>query len=359
MNVSTPENLAYRPRLPKDYRPKVGLIGCGAITVEHLAAYKAAGIDVVALCDLDVGRALKRQKDFFSSAKVYSQWREITDRDDIEVIDITTHPRERVAIVEGALKARKHVLSQKPFVLNLDDGERLVELAEKQNVKLAVNQNGRWAPHFSYARAAIAAGLLGDVGSAHLSVQWDHTWVKGREFEKIKHLILYDFAIHWFDIVRCFLKEQEARRVYASYAKTKGQTIFPPLLAQALIEFDHAQASLSFDAETYFSPQDRTVIVGSKGTIVSAGADLKSQQVTLTTAEGVYQPKLVGKWFPDGFAGTMGELLCAIEENREPSNSAADNLKSLALCFAAVASSETHTPKYPGEVRTIAGIDRE
>lgn len=358
MNAVKPEDLEYLPRLPKSYRPKVGVIGCGAITVEHLAAYKKAGIEVAALCDLDLGRALKRQKDFFPTAKVYSQWREITDRDDIEVVDITTHPRERLAIVEGALKARKHVLSQKPFVLNLDDGERLVELAGKQNVKLAVNQNGRWAPHFSYARAAIAAGLLGDVGSAHLSVQWDHTWVKGREFEKIKHLILYDFAIHWFDIVRCFLAGQEARRVYASYAKTKGQTIFPPLLAQSLIEFDHAQASLSFDAETLYGPLDRTVIVGSAGSFVSTGADLKTQQATLVTAGGVFQPQLKGRWFPDGFAGTMGELLCAIEEGREPSHSAADNLKSLALCFAAVASSETHVAKVPGEVRTIAGIDR-
>lgn len=354
-----PENLAYRPRLPKSYRPKIGVIGCGAITVEHLQAYKTAGLDVVALCDVDVGRALKRRQEFFPAAKVYSQWREVTDRDDIEVVDITTHPRERVAIVEGALKARKHVLSQKPFVLNLDEGERLVELAAKQNVRLAVNQNGRWSPHFSYARSAIAAGFLGEVFAAHLSVQWDHTWVKGREFEKIKHLILYDFAIHWFDIVRCFLAGQEAKRVYASYATTKTQSIYPPLLAQAMIEFDHAQASLAFDAETLVGPQDRTVVVGSRGTFVSTGADLKTQQVTLTTAEGVFQPQLKGKWFPDGFAGTMGELLCAIEENREPSNSAADNLKSLALCFAAVASSETHEAQIPGEVRTISGIDRE
>jgi predicted dehydrogenase len=354
-----PENLPYLPRLPKAYRPKVGVIGCGAITVEHLQAYKTAGIDVVALCDLEVGRALERQKKYFPAAKVYSQWREVTDRDDIEVVDITTHPRERVAIIEGALKARKHVLSQKPFVLDLDDGERLVELAQKQNVQLAVNQNGRWAPHFSFARSAIAAGLLGDVGSAHLSVQWDHTWVKGREFEKIKHLILYDFAIHWFDIVRCFFQGAEAKRVYASYAYTKGQSIRPPLLAQALIEFEHAQASLTFDAETLYGPLDRTVIVGSQGSFVSTGADLKTQQATLVTADGVFQPKLVGRWFPDGFAGTMGELLCAIEEKREPSNSAADNLKSLALCFAAVASSESHMPKFPGEVRTIPGIDRD
>jgi hypothetical protein len=49
----------------------------------------------------------------------------------------------------------------------------------------------------------------------------------------------------------------------------------------------------------------------------------------------------------------MAELLCAIEENREPSNSAENNLNSLALCFAAVESAETGKPQIPGKVRRI------
>ena len=66
---------------------------------------------------------------------------------------------------------------------------------------------------------------------------------------------------------------------------------------------------------------------------------------------GQAQPRLEGSWFPDGFHGTMAELLCAIEENREPSNSAANNLQSLALAFAAMASAGTGKPEIPGEHR--------
>ncbi len=47
----------------------------------------------------------------------------------------------------------------------------------------------------------------------------------------------------------------------------------------------------------------------------------------------------------------MAELLCAIEENREPYNSARDNLKSLALCFAAMKSADTGKPIKVGSVR--------
>ena len=67
----------------------------------------------------------------------------------IEVVDITTHPDVRVGLMRRALNAGKHVLSQKPFVEDLAVGQALVALAEAKGVKLAVNQNGRWAPHLA------------------------------------------------------------------------------------------------------------------------------------------------------------------------------------------------------------------
>ena len=48
-----------------------------------------------------------------------------------------------------------------------------------------------------------------------------------------------------------------------------------------------------------------------------------------TPEAGVAGQGLGGSWFNDGFAGAMGELLCAIEEDREPLNSARGNLHSL------------------------------
>ena len=352
--IPTPK-LPYRPRDPKRYRPNIALVGCGGITKHHLTVYQRAGYPVVALCDLDLRRARKRRAEFFPEAKVYRDWRDVLRRDDVEVVDLAAHPPQRAPMIQAALEAGKHVLSQKPFVLDLGFGRRMVDLADRKGVKLAVNQNGRWAPHFSYIRHAIEAGLIGEVAAAHASVHWDHSFLKGTPFEKVKHLILYDFAIHWFDILTCFVGDREPKRVYASVARTGWQSMKPPLLAQALVEYDGAQASLAFDAHTPFGPQDRTYVTGSRGTLSSTGPDLKHQKVTLTTAEGQASPRLHGCWFPDGFHGTMGELLCAIEENREPENSARQNLKSLALCFAAVTSAERHRPIVPGTVRKMPG----
>ena len=82
---------------------------------------------------------------------------------------------------------------------------------------------------------------------------------------------------------------------------------------------------------------------------------MQEQGVTICTGKGYASPKLKGSWFENGFLGTMAELLRAIEEKREPSNSARGNLKGLALCFAACASADAGRPMVPGRVRRMRG----
>lgn len=335
--IAAPD-LPYLPQEPKTYRPAIGLIGCGGISAQHLNAYRHAGYRIVALCDRNEHKAIARRDEFYPAAKVFTDYRDLLAFDEIEIVDVTTHPADRVEILEAALAAGKHVLSQKPFVTDLAIGRRLVELADAQNLKLAVNQNGRWAPHFSYIRQAIQAGLIGDVQSVNFTLHWDHSWIIGTEFETIEHLILSDFGIHWFDLAACFFSERNVLNVFATATRAVGQQAKPPMLAQAVIEFEGGLASLFFNANVVHGQEDRTVVAGTHGTILSCGPSLSEQTVTLFTAEGCAQPTLEGTWFREGFHGAMAELLCAIEEQREPVNNAHDNLQSLQLCFAAIES---------------------
>ncbi|HEY0945755.1 MAG TPA: Gfo/Idh/MocA family oxidoreductase, partial [Opitutaceae bacterium] len=347
-------SLPYQPPVPRTYRPGIGLIGCGGISEYHLRAYRSLGLDVVALCDPSVAKAEKRRFGFFPDASVYSDAHDVLARPDIAVVDIATHPAERAVLIEAALAAGKHVLSQKPFALDLATATRLAALADARGLRLAVNQNGRWAPHFSYLRHAVDAGLIGDVASVDFTVQWDHTWTAGTPFEAIHHLVLYDFAVHWFDIATVLLGGRRARRVMATVARTGFQTVQPPFLAQAIADYDDAQVRFAFNAHVRHGQEDRTVVCGSLGTLRSFGPSLTQQTVTLHRAEGDASPHLVGNWFENGFQGTMGELLCAIEEDREPSNSARNNLRTLELCFAAIASADAGgQPVVPGTVTAL------
>ena len=350
--IAAPD-LPYVPADPRSYRPKIGLIGCGGITIQHLRAYRAAGYDVAVLCDVSEDRAREAQKTYYPGAEVCTDFRDVLRRDDIEVVDLAAHPHQRASMFGPAIEAGKHILSQKPFVTDIDFGLRTVELADRKGVRLAVNQNGRWAPHWSWIRQAIDAGLLGEVTSVRTAVNWDHNWVAGSLFDDIHSLVLYDFGIHWFDIVTCFMAPRRPLRVFASASRAPSQRARPPLLSQALVEYEDGQAELFFDANTLFGEQDSTFVAGTRGAASSVGPDLNAQSITLATAAGRARPALAGQWFPDGFHGTMGELLRAVEEKREPMNGARGNLASLELCFAAIASAASHAPVVPGSVRKL------
>jgi predicted dehydrogenase len=329
------------------------LIGCGGITESHLDAYRTAGWDVVALCSRTGQTARRRRDQFYPGAQIYTDYRRLLERDDVDVVDIALHPKPRAAAIEAALNAGKHVLSQKPFVLDLDVGERLVELAAKRGRKLAVNQNGRWSPYVSYAAHAIDAGLIGEVQTVSMSLNWDHTWIGGTPFEQVHHVVLYDFGIHWFDLAALFFTGRKAMNVFAANAHAPAQQLKPPMISGTLVQFENGIAAMNFDAHSRFAPQEAICITGSAGTIRARGPICAAHDLTLHTRRGCAKPDLEGKWFNDGFRGTMGELLCAIEENREPSNSARDNLRSLALCFAAVKSADTGKPQVPGKIRRL------
>ncbi len=353
--VIPPPQVDYLPKKPSGYNPGIGLIGAGGISEFHLKNYRACGFEVAALTSRTRSKAEDKRDKFYPSAVVCEDHHELLARDDVEVVDVTPHPEDRLPILEDSLRAGKHVLSQKPFVLDLEDGERLVALAEEKRLRIAVNQNGRWAPHFSYLRAASASGLIGRVTSVDFSLQWDQTWIRGIEaLESIRHLVLFDFAVHWFDITSCLMAGQEPQRVYASAVGYSEQVYGPPALGSVTVDYLEAQVRMAFNAHTKMGEEDVTTVVGTQGTLRTRGPGLNDQpKVEVHLEEGSVDVPLEGCWFENGFEGAMGELLCAIEEDREPSHSGRNNLGSLELCFAALQSAETGTPVKPGDVRAL------
>lgn len=348
-------DVPFAPPAPRRYQPRIGLIGAGGISASHLDAYRTAGWEVAAIANRTRARAEARAAEFCPAARVTDRWEEILADPAIDVVDITPHPAVRLPMIAAALEAGKHVLSQKPFVTDLADGERLVRLADEKGVRLAVNQNGRFAPHHAFMRRALRAGLIGELISAHVSIAWDHSWIAGTPFDAVDNLILYDFGIHWFDFL-VSLAGARVESVFATAARTPTQTARQGLLAQALVRLGDGQASLVFDGAAPHGPSDATRLVGTTGSIVSAGPDLGRQSVTITTAEGEARSDLAGTWFNDGFRGAMGELLCAIEDEREPENGARGNLQSLALCFAAIASARERREVRVGEARRLPAL---
>ena len=339
------------PAIERDVR--LAIIGCGGIASTHLAAYQSRGWKVVAFCDIDKNRAQSRAEQFFPDALVTDNPEDIFALSNLDAIDIATHTRHRPPLIKRAIECGHHVLSQKPFVTDIQTGSDLISLATGKGVMLCVNQNGRFAPHLSYIRELVTSGTLGRITSIHTQIHWNHTWIAGTPFAKMRDIVLYDFGIHWFDFVASLLPVDAAVTVTAFRGDPRDDLGLPPLEATAVVEWPGGRATMSFDAGCLYGSGDSTTVIGTDGSVTSTGPDLGTQTLSVHLKSGRATPNLEGKWFNDGFAGTMAELLDASTTGRVARNGAEGNLRSLMLCFAAIESANTGCPVKMGSITRL------
>jgi predicted dehydrogenase len=339
-----PTTVNYQPQFPATYRPRIGLLGCGSIAkTGHLPAYQKYGLQVAGVYD-PRPEAVAGVREQFGVEKIYSSEDELLANPEIEVVDIATHPPERVGLMKKALLAGKHVLSEKPFVSDLQSAREIIALAESQGLNVAVNQSGRWAPPWRVATLLIQQGYLGDPFEVtHLfdvNFAW---WIPGTVFDTLKNYEIYDYAIHWIDITRCWMGEKKVAGVRAREYRTPHQPAESIAPYGMWIELAYADGSNAMIRSVGTAETQKGGhlfwVHGSAGTI-RGSVQLGSDHIELEKGGVVARYHLEGTWYPDGFAGAMGELLSAIEEQRQPFHSARHNLLSLQLTLAACRSSD-------------------
>jgi predicted dehydrogenase len=335
--------LEYRPAFPEGYRPGVGVIGCGGIVkLAHLAAYTAYGVDVVGVYDPAAAATQGIRERYPVVGRVFESLDDLLADPRIEIVDVATHPAERLALMQRALEAGKHVLSQKPFALDAADARDLVEDAERRGLRLAVNQNGRWAPAWRIATLLVQQGAIGDVCAVTHLYEHDFGWTVGDWPDELEHFVIFDFSAHWIDITRCWLETKMPLAARAVEYRSPAQPVESkaPWGAWILYEYDDGSSASIRSVGTWTErPGNPFWIHGTKGTIrgsVRKGTDF----VELERGDTVTRYALDGDWMPDGFAGTLAELCSAIAEDREPFNSGRHNLLSLEMILAACRSAD-------------------
>lgn len=338
---------------PADYRPAppaeevrnrygIGLIGCGGIARgAHLPAYRDFGYRVVACCDMVEENARRAAADFgipFWTTEVDA----ILSRPDVDVIDLAVHAAERRPLVERIAAAGKPILSQKPFALNLADAEAMVEACAKGRVPLMINQQARWAPEHRALRRVLDSGVLGHLYSV-LHVNRSFQDIPGSWFVRLKDFNIVDHGIHFIDLSRHFTG-LTPRRVKAVTTTVPGQVAVSPMIYSIALEYApeaQVMATLHFNniIRTIDAHSTAWHLDGTEGSAVLAGGELSLYRREQRGRRVGW--RIAGRWFPDAFGGSMGEMLQSLADGREPATSGRDNLDSIRIAYAAVESSET------------------
>ncbi len=99
--------------------------------------------------------------DQYPYVKIVREIDEIIQDPSIDLVLVNTPDHTHYDFASRALEAGKHVVVEKPFVLDVKEGEALIELAGKKKKVLTVFQNRRWEGDFLTVRSIIDQKLLG------------------------------------------------------------------------------------------------------------------------------------------------------------------------------------------------------
>jgi predicted dehydrogenase len=115
-----------------------------------------------------------------------TDWRQLIERDDIDLIDINAPSDAHKEIAIAAAQAGKHVFCEKPLALTLADSREMLQAVEKAGVKHMVGFNYRFAPAVLLAKKLVSEGRLGRI--FHFRAWFLQDWIIDPEFPLVWRL---------------------------------------------------------------------------------------------------------------------------------------------------------------------------
>lgn len=376
------------------------MIGCGRIMPAHLNGYMKLlekGVDVritalVARKREDALRFRKRgegppprvavgppgdpllaphvwvydfQKDV--DVDIYTDYREMLRRGDVDAVDIYTPPYEHHNMVLDSLAAGKHVLVEKPIAVTVKSARMMVEAAEKAHKVLGVAEVLRYGPDIMMTKWAIDQGYIGHVqliANAVIGCYWSPNRTVASTPWRHKKVLAgggpsVDFGVHIFDMARYYGGEieevQGTTKIYEDVRITRDETgrivgkvdneVDDTFIAIARFE-NGAIGQFSFSWALHGEPTSMsTVIYGNKGCIknntiiLDDGPRTPVRDIFEKNAAAETKKKLFPLGVTDWFALETLEFLNAIWENREMRPSGREGLRDLAVSYALIESS--------------------
>ncbi len=144
---------------------KVGIIGAGGMAEYHIAGFRAAGAEVVAVADLNV-EAAKALTSKLDIPEVYSSLTEMAAKSSVDAVSIITPNKFHKMLAVEALNAGKHVFCEKPPALNAEETAEMKCACESADKILMFNFNNRARPESYAMMKYIENGDVGKINSA-------------------------------------------------------------------------------------------------------------------------------------------------------------------------------------------------
>ncbi len=147
---------------------RVGIIGTGmAFEKLHYPAYRelADKYEIAAICDSDINKAESWVKRLgIGSQNVYTDYREIAERKDIDLFDIMVPIEKNFEVTDAvAAIARKPIICEKPLAPDLEQARAHAGLPERYGIPVMIAENYRYNEEVDKIRDMVRTKKVGDI----------------------------------------------------------------------------------------------------------------------------------------------------------------------------------------------------
>lgn len=263
---------------------KIGIVGIGDISGIYLKNITGLfkEIEIVGVCDL-VREKAERAVKAYNIPKIYDTMYDLFADEEIDIVLNLTRPYEHFGVSYEALKAGKHVYSEKPLGATLEEGKKLVELAKEKNLLIGGAPDTFMGAGIQTARKLIDDGYIGEpVGAAASMICHGHeSWHPDPEFYyKFGGGPMMDMGPYYITALINLLgrvnsvvgvtKTSFAKRTITSEPK-KGTVIDVdvPTYITGILQFENGAVGTIFTTfDVYYQTQAKLEVYGSKGTLI-------------------------------------------------------------------------------------------
>jgi len=285
---------------------KIAMIGVGDISGIYLEniTNMFKEIELIGVCDLIREKAVKG-KEKYNVPKLYENMHEAFADPDVDIVLNLTRPYEHFGVSSEALKAGKHVYSEKPLGATYDEGKELIKLAKENNVLIGGATDTFLGAAIQTCRKLIDDGWIGDpVGAACFMICRGHeSWHPDPEFYyKFGGGPMLDMGPYYVSTLINLLGGVDsvmgvAKRMFPTRTITSqpfnGKIVDVDVNTHVtgILEFDNgATGTIITTFDVVYDNQARFELYGSKGTIIVPDPNYFGGEVKLLRPEhGTYE----------------------------------------------------------------------
>jgi UDP-N-acetyl-2-amino-2-deoxyglucuronate dehydrogenase len=335
---------------------KCAIIGCGRIAYKHVEALvnNHAQAELVAVCDVVIenGKAKaqeyadKMQQQQYTAAMphVYTEYQQLLQQEDVDMIVIAAESGKHAEISLACLRAKKHVIVEKPMALSTKDADAMIACAKENGVKLCVSHQNRFNLPIQKLRQAVEAGRFGKIIAGNARILWNrnenyYTQAPWRGTYAQDGGCLMNQCIHNIDLLQWMMGD-EIIAVQGMVANYLHPYIEAEDYGSIQMQFKNgAIGNVEGTVCVYPRNLEETLtILGEKGTVVIGGSALNQVEVWQFADEQDNLAQVQSECNNDiesvygwGHTPLYADMIESIKQNREPLVSGVEGKKGMSI----------------------------